>query len=132
MAGVPSNWRDCRCKPVVIPAEEMKRVALLFAVMLAMFVAAVHPAEAAYGSDVPGPVAVHVMHSDRESLSDHEGRGDQQGDDGIGHHHCPTCWIADSTPRIKQILIGITALLADHYSSLTSRSDDPLLEPPAA
>lgn len=104
----------------------MKRVALLFALIVAMLVATVHPAEAASRDYASSAGAAHVMHSD------HEDRSDQQGDDGIGHHHCPTCWIVDATPRIKQILIGTTALVADRYSSLPSRSDDPLLEPPAA
>lgn len=110
----------------------MKRVALLFALILAMLVATVHPAEAASVDSAQGDGVAHVIHGDHEGANNDNGHDDQQGDDGIGHHHCPTCWIADATPRIKSIFTEATALLAARYGSLPSRSDDPLLEPPAA
>ena len=110
----------------------MQRIALLFALMVAILAAAVHPAEAATIGGGYDTASAHMVHGDHAAATDHSGSQGDQSDEGLDHHHCPTCWIADAAPRIKQTVSKPALLIAGRYGSLPSRSDDPLLEPPAA
>lgn len=110
----------------------MQRLALFFVLMIAILAAAVHPAEAATIGGGYDTAAAHMVHGDHSVATDHSDDRDQHSDEGLDHHHCPTCWIADAAPRIKQMVGGPALLIAASYGSLPSRSDDPLLEPPAA
>ena len=116
----------------MIATSAMQRLALLFVLIVAVLAAAMHPAEAATIGAGYGTAAVQMVHGDHAATTEYSGNHGEQGDEGLDHHHCPSCWIAGAAPRIKQTVSGPALLIVARYGSLSSRSDDPLLEPPAA
>ena len=61
----------------------MQRIALLFALMVAILAAAVHPAEAATIGGGYDTASAHMVHGDHAAATDHSGSQGDQSDEGL-------------------------------------------------
>ena len=116
----------------MIVHEVMQRALILLALIFAMLGASLHSAESAHAATLGDRDAVHASH-DHGVADSHQNSGqDEQGEDSLAHHHCPSAWLGDTAPRIEPLACEAAPVVAARYGALPSRANDPLLEPPAA
>lgn len=122
----------CRGSQVLLSIDPMQRALILFALMFAILGASVHSVEAAHAMTGGDINAAHAVHShDADDAHDDAGQ-DNQGDDGAMHHHCPSAWVGDAAIPVETVDCAAAPLIAAGYTALSSRANDPLLEPPSA
>jgi hypothetical protein len=116
----------------MIAGKTTQRALILLALIFAMMGATLHSAEPAHAMAAGDRDAVHASHNHDATGSHQNSDQDEQGEDGLAHHHCPNAWVGDAALRIGPMACEAAPVIAAPCTALLSRANEPLLEPPSA
>lgn len=107
----------------------MRQMLFLFGIVLTLLATSLHVEAAAY------PGETHSTAESQASDANHDqesGGGKGQGCACICHHHCSNAATPSTDSVLESISWSMPIFSEGMHRALSSRSDDPLLEPPSA